>query len=160
MSNRIFIAFSIVLTVLAFAVVTSGHDENVEPGPTQFDHVMPIINVSDLKASIAYYTTVLGFTHDWSDPEEGPATFASVSNGHVQVFLSQGGQGEGTSWNYFTVVDVDGLHEQYIERGAEIMEAPEDKRWGMREMVVRDPDGNVMRIGTGIGEEAEHEHEE
>ena len=33
--------------------------------------------------------------------------------------------------------------------GANILEPPEDRTWGMRELLVADIDGNTFRIGCG-----------
>jgi hypothetical protein len=47
-------------------------------------------------------------------------------------------------------MDVDSLHEELTKRGAKIVRAPADEPWGMREMLVEDPDGHTFRFGTGI----------
>jgi len=39
------------------------------------------------------------------------------------------------------------------QRRAIIRQPPTNMPWGMREMQVSDPDGNVIRFGTGLPEE-------
>jgi uncharacterized glyoxalase superfamily protein PhnB len=46
--------------------------------------------------------------------------------------------------------DVDQLHAELRERHALIRQPPTNMPWGLREMQVADPDGNVIRFGTGI----------
>ena len=46
--------------------------------------------------------------------------------------------------------DVDALHKELSRRGARIRMPPKDMPWGIRELHVADPDGNVIRFGTGI----------
>ncbi len=49
-----------------------------------------------------------------------------------------------------TTPDVDALYAELVRRGARVRAKPENKPWGMREMQVADPDGNVLRIGSPI----------
>ena len=37
-----------------------------------------------------------------------------------------------------------------VRRGAKVQARPENKPWGVREMQVADPDGNVLRGGSPI----------
>jgi uncharacterized glyoxalase superfamily protein PhnB len=37
-----------------------------------------------------------------------------------------------------------------VRKGAIIKSPPGDKPWGMREMQVADPDGNVIRFGSAL----------
>ena len=89
-----------------------GHEESVS-GSTAFTAVTPILNVESVEASIAHYTSVLGFKKNWDWPaEEEDKTFASISNGEVTVFLSEKGQGARPVWIYYSVDNVDELHEK------------------------------------------------
>lgn len=49
----------------------------------------------------------------------------------------------------FTTDDVDGLYERLVEGGADIVSEPADQPWGPRDMAVRDPSGNLLRINQG-----------
>ena len=106
----------------------------------------PIFGVKDLRASQRYYRDALGFKLDWDHGE--PADFGSVSRGDGQIFLSQVGEGRGGSWSMMFVRDVDKLHAELVEKHAIIKMPPTDMPWGLREMQVEDPDGNVMRFGS------------
>jgi uncharacterized glyoxalase superfamily protein PhnB len=120
----------------------------------RFSRVIPILNVRDVASSIEHYTRVLGFTLHWDWPRDQSAkTFASLCHGQAELFLCQGEQGAAGTWLYYDVEDVDGLHQQYRAAGAELIQAPTDRPWGMREMLVRDIDGHVLRIGQPIGPE-------
>ena len=102
----------------------------------------PILYVSSIQSSIAYYRDKLGFKLDWID--EGD--FASVTRGGAQLFMCEKCQGHPGSWTWVTTRDVDALHADLKKRGAKIESPPENKRWGVREMLVADPDGNVLRF--------------
>jgi predicted enzyme related to lactoylglutathione lyase len=111
----------------------------------------PIFNVSDLRASERYYRDVLGFRVDWEDGD--PPDFASVTRGEGTIFLCQHCQGTPGGWAMFFHPDVDRMHREVAARGAKVRMPPRDMPWRMREMHLSDPDGNVLRVGTGIGED-------
>ena len=73
-----------------------------------FHGVTPILRVSQLDASLNYYVGVLGFEMDWRNDDGN--SFASVSRGQCQLFLSVGDQGNPGSWMWIGVSDVDALH--------------------------------------------------
>lgn len=104
----------------------------------------PILYVQDLAASQRYYQDKLGFHIDWTDGD--PADFGAVSRGDTQLFLCERCQGHPGGWLWVATRDVDQLHAELVKRGALVTAAPENKRWGVREMLVADPDGNVLRI--------------
>jgi len=130
------------------------HDEKAPVGPTNFNGAIPILNVKSVEKSIEYYTTVLGFKKHWDWPaEDDNKTFASITNGKAEVFLCEGAQGSPGVWICYNVADVDAVHKQYLAAKADITSPPADKPWGMREMLVRDLDGHVLRIGQELPEE-------
>ena len=48
------------------------------------------------------------------------------------------------------VDNVDEYYEIIKARGAKILSPPGDKEWFMREMLVEDPDGHIIRFGNNI----------
>ena len=134
---------------MAVALLWWWRSDAPDPAPTRakLHHSIPIVSVSNLDAGIRYYTDQLGFEHEWSHGE--PPDFASVSRGHVVVFLCEDCQGVRPTWIMVFTDDVDALHAELERRGATIREAPVDREWGLREMLVEDADGNVIRFGQG-----------
>lgn len=108
----------------------------------------PIFTVRDLAASTRYYRDKLGFKLDWDHGD--PPDFASVSRGDGILFMCQNCQGQPGAWAMLFARDVDELHDEFRRKGAEIRMPPTDMPWGLREMNVADPDGNVLRIGSAI----------
>ena len=108
----------------------------------------PIFNVASLRKSQSYYRDALGFEVDWDHGD--PPNFGSVSRGPLILFMCEGCQGTPGAWAMVFARDVDALHTEFKERGARIRMAPTDMPWGIRELHVTDPDGNVIRFGTGI----------
>jgi catechol 2,3-dioxygenase-like lactoylglutathione lyase family enzyme len=133
--------------------------------------LVPILNVSDIKASFAWFEK-FGWEKgwDWGDPP----TFGGVCSGNCEIFLCEGGQGGrgrgsepttfGTDtaelgdkgvWMSIFVTNVDELHAHCLAQGLEVTWPPTDEPWGIREMHVRHPDGHVFRVGQGNEEEDE-----
>jgi catechol 2,3-dioxygenase-like lactoylglutathione lyase family enzyme/N-acetylglutamate synthase-like GNAT family acetyltransferase len=110
-----------------------------------FQNAVPILYSSDVAKSLAYYTDVLGFESKWD--WETPPTFGGVHKDTVEIFFCKEGQGSPGTWLCITVDDVDTFHEEIKSRGATILAEPKNMEWGMREMVVGDPDGHRIRFG-------------
>lgn len=126
----------------------------------------PILNVSDIRASFAWFEK-LGWKKGWD--WGSPPTFGGVCSGNCEIFLcqgAQGGRGKGNNtttfgdaadgetadqgvWMSVWVDDVDAVHRHCLAQGIEIMFAPTDMPWGVREMHVRHPDGHIFRISRG-----------
>jgi catechol 2,3-dioxygenase-like lactoylglutathione lyase family enzyme len=112
----------------------------------------PIFSVDSLRGSQRYYRDSLGFKLDWDHGD--PPDFGSVSRGDAVIFLCERCQGNPGAWTMMFSPDVDRLYEELRDRNAIIKMPPTNMPWGMREMHVADPDGNVLRIGTGIDDHA------
>jgi ketosteroid isomerase-like protein len=113
--------------------------------------LVPILNVSDLVASFDWFRK-LGWSQrwDWRPSDASPPTFGAVGSGEQEIFLcldGQGGRGPDGVWLGVIVGDVDAVHEVCTREGLEVLKPPTDEPWGLREMLVRHPDGHVFRIG-------------
>jgi uncharacterized glyoxalase superfamily protein PhnB len=127
--------------------------------------VRPILNVSDVRASLAWFET-LGWetTFVWDD-DHGEPGFAGTGSGDAEIFLCRDGQGsrdtrpsafpfdESTggvwlSWFLESPREVDAIHASAVERGLSVTMAPTDEPWGVREFHLRHPDGHTFRIGA------------
>jgi ankyrin repeat protein len=116
----------------------------------RFEHAVPIFDVVDLAASIAYYVDKLGFEKKWDYGD--PPTFGCVGRDEVEIFLSQEGQEVARSSLSIFVQDVDALYEDYKRRGAVIRRPPTNYPWGVRRMDVQDLDGHNIGLSTDGGE--------
>ncbi|GAB2871472.1 glyoxalase superfamily protein [Streptomyces mayteni] len=105
------------------------------------EKVIPILRVADAAAAVAWYRR-LGFVQQWEHRfEPGFPVFTEVARGGVRLFLSEHeGDARPDTLVYLRVRDVDTV-------AAEFGVEPEAAPWG-REIELRDPDGNRLRIGT------------
>jgi hypothetical protein len=128
-------------------------------------HVTPILNVSDIVASFAWFEK-WGWKKlwDWGTPP----TFGAVGSGEGQIFLClgcPGGRGRGANattvvvdgdeaadkgvWMSVWVDDVDEVHRQCVAVGLDVTFPPTNMPWHVREMHLRHPDGHVFRVSKG-----------
>lgn len=112
------------------------------------EQVHPTLLVSDVAASVKFYTEKLGFSPGflW----ESPPTFAGVNLGKVSVHLSQGTPNPESTSVYFVVDDVDELYAFQERNGVAVSAAPRVVPWGMREFEVHDDNGYSLRFGQRV----------
>lgn len=113
--------------------------------PAQFIQGAPVLHVSEVKATAAYYRDVLGFQWDFGDDEyavvwrdNSAIHFAKAERPPTGVHLSQ--------W----VRDVDAYCKEIVGRGAQITVEPGDRPYGIRDFTVRDPNGIDIVFGQDI----------
>jgi catechol 2,3-dioxygenase-like lactoylglutathione lyase family enzyme len=88
----------------------------------KLDRATPILRVADVTASVAYYRERLGFdpTFTYGDPPG----FGGVHRDGVEIFFCREAQGNPGTWMSLWVDDVDALHDELRERGAEVRQPP------------------------------------
>ena len=117
----------------------------------------PILLVADVVKAAGYYADKLGFRAPrfWGDPP----TFCIPQRDRCTIMLNQVGAGTSFRPNaaydgrfdvYFDVDDADALHAEFEANGADIVCAPEDQPYDMREFQVRDLDGHLLAFGHDI----------
>ncbi len=119
----------------------------------QMQRSMPVLEVTDVVKSAAFYRDMLGFTpgHFWGDPP----CFNIVGRNTVTIALDQsretGREPRNQYWAaYIYVDDVDALAEELRAKGVEIVRGPEDQEYGCREIDVKDPDGHIIGFGQDL----------
>jgi catechol 2,3-dioxygenase-like lactoylglutathione lyase family enzyme len=107
----------------------------------RLNHVNPILNVFDLRASVDFYTRIVGFElyHTFGEP----ADFAIVGRDGEQVYLCEQGQGSTGTWLALFVADQAALYERLQAHDVTVL-MPYDGSGG--EFRVEDPDGHVLRV--------------
>lgn len=116
-----------------------------------FQSTIPILQVSSSAAAEEFYCKGLGFTLLSSyrpDNSKADPCYMTLARDdarlHVQSFQS-GITGAGAVYVY--VDDVDALYTELMAKGIQVDLPPTDQTWGMREIILRDPDRNVLTIG-------------
>ena len=104
--------------------------------------------VSDIEKSIAHYRDALGF--DVTFQYGSPTFYACLCRDEVALHLLAAHETKrlpGNGGICVFVRDVDSVHADLVARGANVIKAPEDYAYGMRDFDVVDPDGNQLTFG-------------
>ena len=112
-----------------------------------------VLAVQDLARSTRYYREVLGFTED--DIQSPGWSFLSRDGFHLmlgecrdEVPAEETGN---HSWFVHLLIDgVDTYYEEIVARGAEVMGPPSNRAYGLREFIIRTPDGHRLVVGEPI----------
>jgi lactoylglutathione lyase len=114
------------------------------------DRAFPIISVTDLPATRAFYER-LGFVQAYQFPPEGEPGFVTMQRGSSSIGIGAGGAVEEDRFGYWVYVDdVDAALEELRRAGAPVVAEPEDQPWGERVARIRDPDGNLVYLGARV----------
>jgi uncharacterized glyoxalase superfamily protein PhnB len=114
----------------------------------------PMIHVPDVRATAAWYETI-GFTvlETFSDGGEN-LSFAILSAGNTRLMLNQGGRlstAERREVDLYVDADqVDQLFASLRDR-VQIVAELDDTDYGMREFIIRDPNGFWITFGQNRG---------
>ena len=110
---------------------------------TRVERINPSLDVQDLPTSIQYYVEVLGFELHVETP-----TLGIVERDGHQIHFRKGGRDSAAARVWIGVEDIAVLYEQYSTRRVKIEQEPTNYSWAYQ-MVIEDPDGNLLIIGSG-----------
>jgi len=127
-------------------------DVNVSEGDPGFtealSHVVPFLRVGDVERSLEFYVDQLGFRENWRHQADADLPrVVSITRGGVTIVLSEHTEVSFGGLVYLYTTELDIVFHELVARGITLDLAPTDMPWGMREMHLRDPDGNMLRIG-------------
>ena len=106
-------------------------------------YARPVLFVSDMERSIAFYVDQLGFEEQWRHEDGDKTLVAQVDRQSCELILSSQEPAKTGRSRMFLSLDVETLEAVRAElegRGVPV----EDGRWGYRLMIVRDPDDNEL----------------
>jgi DNA-binding transcriptional MerR regulator len=112
-------------------------------------HLMPRLPASDIERSITYYQEALGLRLAWRTSD---GHLAALAAGEIEVLLLVRWTGDGAppaQSAYVYVENPDSLCTEYQLAGADIVDPVASRANGMRDFVVRDPDGHRFTLGRG-----------
>ena len=113
-----------------------------------------VLAVQDLEASTRYYTEILGFQ---IDPIEAPG-WSFVTRDSIRLMLGEcpdevpaSDTGNHSWFLHVMVEDVDALHREFVEKGADVVVSIGNRSHGHREFVIQTLDGHRILFGEPIG---------
>lgn len=122
----------------------------------KFHTIVPQFTVADVIATARYYTDVLGFETRGFFGE--PPVFTMVARDPIEIFFNQDANAAGKPRvraagaydAYIHMSGVDALFTELRSRGARIIEGPDDRVYGMREIVIEDRNGLRLAFGEDV----------
>lgn len=110
----------------------------------------PMIHVPDVRATASWYE-MIGFTllETYEDGGDG-LSFAILSTGNTRLMLNQGGRLSAAKRREVDLyVDVDQVDQVFatLRDRVEIVAELDDTDYGMREFIIRDPNGFWITFG-------------
>ena len=115
------------------------------------ERAVPILPSRDLHESLTFYER-LGFENRGAPPEAWG--YLILGRGEIELHLlgepNAFPELSGPSSCYLMVADADALYAEWSGRGVEA-EAPVTSDYGMREFMLCDPSGNLLRVGSMVG---------
>ncbi len=115
--------------------------------------VVPMVNVPDVKATIAWYESI-GFTVRGTHEEPNcQMDWASLLLGSSEVMFSAGGRpATSPRRDVDLYVHVDDVDERFevVAKKADVVEAPHATEYGMREFIVKDLNGFWLTFGQPL----------
>jgi uncharacterized glyoxalase superfamily protein PhnB len=127
--------------------------------PRMIYNLQPLIQVRNLRESVAFYTDLLGFKIQGMFPEDEP-TWAGLYSGNARIMLSTfDGVTEPalTGTIYLYPDDLDTAWER-LKAAVPVVESPVQREYGMREFSVRDPNGYLLTFAASTDHEHDHDH--
>jgi uncharacterized glyoxalase superfamily protein PhnB len=111
--------------------------------------VTPMIHVADVRATARWYESI-GFTLSGANEVDGGMDWAVLTFGDGRVMFSEGGGASAADRRevdlYVETEGVDDLFADLKDR-VRVREEPHDTFYGMREFIIRDPNGFWITFG-------------
>ena len=101
-----------------------------------------VLQVPDVLAALDWFRDALGFE---VEPWQDGVHYGYARRDGVSFHLASRDPGLWAAYLYTD--DIEELHAELAQRGAEIVQPPIDKPYGVRDIIVRAPGGHVLAIG-------------
>lgn len=117
------------------------------------------VQVHDRDSALSFYRDALGLELR-NDVARESYRWLTLGAGPAEVVVTNyvnGGPGDGDALAallakgalngvHFATDDLEGTFDKVRASGAEVVQEPDDRPWGVRDAAVRDPAGNLIRI--------------
>lgn len=115
-----------------------------------FGRIAPILSVTDIARSVAFYTEILGFTKVFENGD--PVGFVILERDAAELQLTLNPTYKATTSNvaHLMVSDAKTLYTLCELRGVRIVKGLRDADFGLRCFVIADPDGNRIDVGEEL----------
>jgi catechol 2,3-dioxygenase-like lactoylglutathione lyase family enzyme len=114
-------------------------------------HASPYLRVIDVERSLRFYVDELGFREIWRHaPEPDLPRLVAIARGGATLVLSELGDVPFGGFVSLHTSELETVFHELAARGVTLDLAPTDMPWRMRELHLRDPDGNRIRFCQAV----------
>ena len=111
-----------------------------------FKSVIPVIQCKDVKESIEFYKTKLGFDNSWAHEDLYGAAF----NAEAEFHFMKSKKNFTPAYLFIIVESADEVYEFIKSQGVEIITPPVDRFYSMRDCTVKDLNGHILTFAHEI----------
>jgi uncharacterized glyoxalase superfamily protein PhnB len=118
------------------------HPHSASPQP-KLVKALPELPLDDVARGIAYYRDVLGFHINYAQHDLGVMDRDSVT----VLLIARTERPKGIGSCYVYIRDADALYAELVAAGANVLDQPVSRPWGLRQFHVVDLEGNQITFG-------------
>lgn len=123
-----------------------------------FSSAVPVIATSDVLGTVRYFEKTLGFRQQWIWGD--PPVYAGVRAGSALLYVTHDPKLASTIRErqlapdiFLWVSDIDSVYAHHRAARADIIEELAARPWGVRQYVVREPNGYLLKVAESQEQE-------
>jgi catechol 2,3-dioxygenase-like lactoylglutathione lyase family enzyme len=121
----------------------------------RFTGLAPVLLAPDVQEALDYYRDVLGFDVEPYAGEPTAYGYAGRDGNYIHIAHADHTRPNSDLVTdlfdvYVYVDDLEAVHRELVERGAQLIHGPTDREYGIREIRVRELNGYVLGIGQAM----------
>jgi catechol 2,3-dioxygenase-like lactoylglutathione lyase family enzyme len=116
-----------------------------------FRNAVPVIGTADVAKTVSYFEHKLEFKQQWAWGD--PPVYAGIKAGGALLYVSADPElatalrQEKLAPDVFVWVnDIDSVYARHCQNGVEIAEELSVRPWGVKQYVIREPNGYLLKI--------------
>jgi catechol 2,3-dioxygenase-like lactoylglutathione lyase family enzyme len=125
-----------------------------------FSSAVPVIATSDVLGTVRYFEQTLGFRQQWLWGD--PPVYASIRAGGALLYVTYDPELASTIRErrlapdiFLWVSDIDSVYAHHRAARADITEELTARPWGVRQYVVREPNGYLLKVAESQEQEVD-----
>jgi hypothetical protein len=122
-----------------------------------FSSAVPVIATSDVLGTVRYFEQTLGFQQQWIWGD--PPVYAGVRAGGAWLYVTHDPELATTIRErrlspdiFLWVSNIDSVYAHHQASRADITEELSERPWGVRQYVVREPNGYFLKVAESLQE--------
>jgi catechol 2,3-dioxygenase-like lactoylglutathione lyase family enzyme len=116
-----------------------------------FSSAVPVIATADVAGTVRYFEQTLGFKQQWLWGE--PPVYAGIKAGGAMMYVCHDPELAATIKErrlgpdiFLWANNIESVYRQHLANNAEITEELSARSWGVRQYVIREPNGYLLKV--------------